>query len=237
MNKRAFTILEISIVTLIITFFLVIITTGKTLISQANLRSVIVDLAEINKAISSFRLQFNSWPGDTANSAFATGGNNNNIIESSTTACNSPESIIAWNHLYNSNNYSTNLLGTSVSTAPCISIGSNVPKSKINRGFYFLWNAAGNSGSMFGLPDGNIIHFGSISPNDNSVNGSVLSPNDGVALDSKIDDGIANTGILYGIDGNEFSSGSCSGQWNSSGADYNYKSTLVACRFTYLLEN
>lgn len=213
------------------------VVTAKNMITQANLRSVIFDLAEINKAISGFELQFNAWPGDISNTMFVNSGNNNRVIESSPTACNSPESIKAWNHLYYTNNYSSNLIGTSGSTAPCISIGLNVPKSKITKGFYFLWNAAGNSGSMFGRASGNIIHFGSVSSIDNSINGSILSVSDGSALDLKIDDGIANTGVFYGIDGNDVAAGLCSGSWNDPGANYNYTSTLTACRFAYLLEN
>jgi hypothetical protein len=53
-------------------------------------------------------------------------------------------------------------------------------------------------------------------------------------LDSKIDDGIANKGKLFGVDGNTPAAGSCSAKFNTAGADYNLASTTKACRLFYI---
>ncbi|MFN7038362.1 MAG: type II secretion system protein [Alphaproteobacteria bacterium] len=239
--RRGFTILEISIVTIVISLIVAGISLGQSMIRNANIRSVIIGFGEISKAVSSFKLQFNALPGDMTSSIYSnsnipTYGNGNGIIESTSSACNSTESIIAWNHLYYTENYPGKLSGVSPSSVPCALVNVNVPASRVKNGFFFLWNSAGNSGSVFGVSKGNLIHFGKLSTSDNSVNGSIISASDAQIIDAKMDDNVANTGALFGIDGNDTTNGYCSGPWSGAGADYKYGATTISCRLVFWLD-
>ncbi len=83
---KAFTLVELSIVIVIIGLIVSGVTAGKSLVRQAKLRSVVSDFLTFQTSINSFKLQYNGYPGDIPNatSFFTTGtvvnGNNNKVM-------------------------------------------------------------------------------------------------------------------------------------------------------------
>ena len=59
----------------------------------------------------------------------------------------------------------------------------------------------------------------------------MLTPADAKSMDLKMDDGIANSGRVFGIDATGVTSYSCSAPYSvSGGADYNLATTTIACK-------
>ncbi len=63
-TSQAFTLIELSIVLVIISLIIGGIIGGKSLIHAGNIRSTISDLQRFDTAINNFRLQYDALPGD-----------------------------------------------------------------------------------------------------------------------------------------------------------------------------
>ena len=116
-KKNGFTLIELSIVLIIISLIVAGIVGGKALISSAKLNKVIRDFNAIQTALNSFYLEYDGYPGDLANAYdyFANGddticggnntsnsgcnGNGDNKIGYSGVYYTMYESIRAWRHL------------------------------------------------------------------------------------------------------------------------------------------
>jgi prepilin-type N-terminal cleavage/methylation domain-containing protein len=92
-SKKAFTLIELSIVLIIIGLLIVAITSGSSLIRNAKLRSITNEAKQYQVAVNSFFMKFDEYPGDfnqlLPDVSSATGGgaetitvgHNNDIIE------------------------------------------------------------------------------------------------------------------------------------------------------------
>lgn len=84
MHRRGFTLIELSIVLVIIALIVGGVLTGRELIRVAQNRAYVAQITEYNAAVVAFRGKYNCLPGDCANgtSFFPTtaNGNGNNII-------------------------------------------------------------------------------------------------------------------------------------------------------------
>ena len=65
--KNGFTLLELSIVMVIIGLIIGGITVGQDLIRSAELNSVVTDINKYKTAINTFNLKYNAMPGDMSN--------------------------------------------------------------------------------------------------------------------------------------------------------------------------
>jgi prepilin-type N-terminal cleavage/methylation domain-containing protein len=68
-NYSGFTLVELSIVLLIIGLIIGGITAGSSLIQQANLKKIINEQNNLRSAINNFKIQFNALPGDFSSAA------------------------------------------------------------------------------------------------------------------------------------------------------------------------
>ena len=66
-TRAAFTLVELSIVIVIIGLLIGGILGGQSLIHASELKSVISDFQKYQSAITQFRTQYNAWPGDMPN--------------------------------------------------------------------------------------------------------------------------------------------------------------------------
>jgi prepilin-type N-terminal cleavage/methylation domain-containing protein len=107
-TKRAFTLVELAIVLVIIGLLIVAITSGQSLVKNAKLRSITNESKQHQVAVMSFYSKFDAYPGDfnqplsTASKSVA--GNGNNKIEwvtkiPATTGIFVAEGSNAWHHL------------------------------------------------------------------------------------------------------------------------------------------
>jgi prepilin-type N-terminal cleavage/methylation domain-containing protein len=230
-----FTLVELSIVIIIIGFLIAGISAGSSLIRQAELNSVITDFQNFKTAYNGFDLQYNAVPGDMPNAesywpaAGATpcgdaanycDGNNNTIIDE-------VEMLAAWKMLS-----LAKLVPASIITVPSSFgvnqtqiIGQTAPSSKLKGAGYIMVGA----NQRFGVDDGanayaevrnqwndgrtNSVYVGKSV--EFGLGGATLEPQDAFNMDQKIDDGAidgsgnftgAGSGSLRSISGLRLSS-------------------------------
>lgn len=102
-NYKAFTLIEISIVLVIIGLLVGGVLVGQELIRAAQLRSIVRDVEKYRTAVYTFRLKYNAIPGDMQNAtSFFVGvvnGNGDGIIEGHEDMTQKYEHVSAWEHL------------------------------------------------------------------------------------------------------------------------------------------
>jgi prepilin-type N-terminal cleavage/methylation domain-containing protein len=205
--KTAFTLVELSIVLLIIGLIIGGITAGSSLIKQSQLRAVMSEVNNLKSAINAFKIQFTSLPGDMSNASTfwptcdATpsncNGNSNGLIEYTVNAgnnnntTNKNESYRAWQQLVSAGLLNGNYSGVAT-TASQSDIGINVPASKYANGGYTIVEFGGGVNDTF--------TFGRASASS-YTHTDILIPADAYNIDSKIDDGNPATGIVLGYNG------------------------------------
>jgi prepilin-type N-terminal cleavage/methylation domain-containing protein len=211
--KKGFSLIELSIVLVIIGLLVVTVVAGKSLLNQAKLNSIVSDYTRIQANYKTFALTYGSIPGDFSEAYDFWGadcdtvqskcdGDGDGKIEYST-GTDDVESFRAWQHLALAE--LANFSGTGEATASGIAvIGENTPLSKYGAGGYsFYYDTDDHDGETIAE---NTMQFGAAvsgTPTDNNslTREQVISPRDAYLLDKKIDDTLAKAGILWGING------------------------------------
>ncbi|RYE12810.1 MAG: prepilin-type N-terminal cleavage/methylation domain-containing protein [Rickettsiales bacterium] len=223
MRKNGFSLMELSISLVIIGFIVGSISIGSNIYNQSKLRSVIKEIDMINNSFNSFTDIYSSFPGDIKNppsSWLANSGNGNSIIDIPQETSN------AWHHLYKAGLINNQFSATNGSTY-------NLYASLYNNGNYDLRNlTAFNSGAKNG------IEFGAINTAAYrfAASYSILTSRNTYYIDNKIDDGIANQGVFYGVDADDTATGNCSANYTNNSTsviNYNLSTTTVSCRIFY----
>ncbi len=236
-NRAAFTLVEISVVILVIGLILGLIIKGDTVIESARIRTVISEIGNYKIAIESFKMRYNSLPGDFAEATIY--WNSNNIINGNNDGKISFqnkdgvfEGYNAWQHLSNEHMIDEDFLGKA-STGKA-EFEKDIPKARIGGG-YFL-----TSGLFADLPNANIVALGApgaaIRNGDSYELGftSSLTPNQAHEIDNKIDDSIPSTGNVRALSDNLNNANNpnnpnnilCSNKNNY----YNLEITDIACK-------
>ncbi|OFW80139.1 MAG: hypothetical protein A2887_06490 [Alphaproteobacteria bacterium RIFCSPLOWO2_01_FULL_40_26] len=244
-KKSAFSLIELSIVLIIIGLLIAGITGGASLIKSSELRSVMGEARGYAVAVNAFYTQFNGLPGDhnvavgsvsgvTTPTAGLVVGDNDAKIEFCTTGCvtgttvaTGSEGAIAWQHLKFAGAIDTAPTFTGGATATQTA-GTHYPASKIKAsGWGFDYNSTSLQNVV--VLTGSTTVAGTVDANS-LVNGTAMSiaailPTDALSIDSKIDDGVANTGKIRAV---------LSGC--SSGATYTVATTTKACALSYQID-
>jgi len=138
-KKSAFSLIELSIVLIIIGLLIAGITGGASLIKSSELRSVMSEAKSYQVAVNSFYTQYDSYPGDTdvsVGSISNFSGNRNNQIQYITAS--GFEGIDAWQDLRDIGAIDLNLnLGASgamITATNSFTPITNIPGSKIKGG-------------------------------------------------------------------------------------------------------
>ncbi len=215
-NKiSAFSLVELSIVLVILGLLVGGVLSGQSLIRAAELRSVTTDVARARTAVYTFRDKYFAMPGDMPNATNFWGTDadgcpthTNRVAKSQTCNgngdgnidANAPEQFRAWQHLANAGLIEGSYSGV-VGTA---SVGDhdpgiNSPKLRVGNtiglGIGFIPPIA-SGGVVWAFPGnyGNLIQFGSCVGWDCIEGG--FKPEEAWNIDTKLDDGKPGTGIL-----------------------------------------
>ncbi len=205
--------IELSIALVIIGLIVGGILVGRDLIRAAEIRSTIGQYEKFNTAVNTFKLKYGGLPGDLlstealtfglyclgGSSTTCTGGvgmgDGNGIISSvaSSVAIQSGgETLLFWRQLSDSSIIDGSYGSTiTQSTGFANTNGMNIyfPLAKMGMGLY--WMAGGDSGvNYYLLTTGNIALFADVV----TTSSGGMSPNDAYSIDSKIDNGMPNTG-------------------------------------------
>ncbi len=220
-KNNGFTLVEMSIVILVISLLLAAITKGQSLIDEAKLQSIVAEVSQNKVAINSFYAKYNQYPGDysdaaaTWGGAYTASGDNNGQIEFKNTA-GSPvyEGYRAWAHLYFSGMLETPYTGTTTTGAAVPN--ADIPASKAGGGYLLDYSSSPTgydhlTANAYGFSAKNVMLLGTAAATTVSpllVNG-VLTPSQAMGVDAKMDDGAPTTGNVRGADGNASTAGNC----------------------------
>jgi len=230
-KKSAFSLIELSIVLIVIGLLIAGITGGASLIKSSELRSVMSEARGYAVAVNAFYSQYDALPGDygTAVGTVSTNvGDGDGTIEFANDYDAVSEGSIAW--------YALKQIGAIDDTLTTLASnssqvrGTNIPSSKIkSAGWIFSYVNSQNTvvltrATTAATADGDEA---------DSVATAALLPSDALSIDSKIDDGTANTGKLRSIinTGDTDPDTGCSGT-----TGYSIGGTVLTCAVSYQID-
>lgn len=203
--KQGFSLVELSVVLVILGLLTGGILGGQNMIHSAKLRSIHSDVSSFKIAVAAFEESYMDkpgdlelakryWPDDSQFSGFATeNGDGNGMIAG--TGPTGDESAFAWQHLSLSGLVPGNFNGDTFAEP-----GISVPASKFGSAGYFI---AHTFQDPIVIPihsyTGHFITIGEVYMA--SIGSSVLSGPDAYSLDAKFDDGQPHTGSILAQQG------------------------------------
>jgi prepilin-type N-terminal cleavage/methylation domain-containing protein len=213
--RAAFSLIELSIVLVILGLLTGGILTGQNLIRAAELRSVTTEFQTYQTAVMTFRDKYFAIPGDmrnatdfweesasgascaTSTAAGTCNGDGSGTIDSLST---SNERYRFWQHLTLASLIEGGYSGVQGSGSAADSvIGENVPASKSSNAGWSVYNSvitAGGSTTFYAGDYGNYLIFGADGGTSNTTNNPALKPEEAWNIDTKIDDGKPGAGKI-----------------------------------------
>ena len=206
MNRNAgFTLIELSIVLVIIGLIVGGVLVGQDLIKAAEVRATVGQVEKYNSSMNTFRTKYNGMPGDllstsaanfgmTVRTGAAGHGDGNSLVEgcSAGAIVFGCETALIWVDLS-----FANLIDGSFTTATDaltqVAAGSQTsyfPSGKVGRGNYFTVYSSG------GLNHYEVTGVTSTSAAGVYTLTTALTPTESFNMDNKIDDGAPGTGVV-----------------------------------------
>lgn len=250
--RQGFSLVELSIVLVILGLLVGGVLTGQSLIRAAELRSVTTEFEKYQAAVNTFRDKYFQIPGDMNNAtsfwgaAHATpatclttvgtgtqtcNGDGDGIVENAAAVSQRGEAFAFWVHLANAGLIEGTYSGFTDATGTGHGIiGTNVPRAKLgNAGWYMLArpNMAADA-NFYDNDYGNSFTFGAATTG--TTYGAVLKPEEAWNIDTKMDDGQPARGKLFAIHWNNLCAAADDGTHASSDLAASYKLTDTALR-------
>ena len=193
-RNAGFSLVELSIVIVIIGLIVSSVLVGQDLVRSAELRSLTSQYQEFNKAAADFRDKYAGLPGDVdADSRFGFGvteatPTENGLLQDAAgnDALHSGEYTRFWNHLGTSG---AGMIAEQFSGGPIVAdLGGILPQAELGGYWGTFSRTTGENYFIYGA-----AHNGT---DATWVTANTLTPQDAFNIDSKIDDGRPNRGIL-----------------------------------------
>ena len=211
-KQHGFTLIELSIVLVIIGLIVGAVLMGKELIRAAELRSIISDKEKFVTAVYAFQTKYNALPGDmvdaqaiwgaaadctSAQTTIATcnGDGDGKVEQLVPSGARGNEIFLFWKHLANAGLISGNFWGIKDGTVQRSATQNNAPSGKIFNSLWYVeyWGIMSGSSWAFNGKYLNCFEYGLYKVNNDPWD-PLLTTQETFALDSKIDDGKPGTG-------------------------------------------
>jgi prepilin-type N-terminal cleavage/methylation domain-containing protein len=224
-NNAGFTLVELSIVIVIIGLIVAGIISGQSLVRQARLRQSLQEINRYKTAINSFRLMYNAVPGDFKNAASFLP----TCVDSGANTCNGDGNSFVdipreyyrfWQHLALSGLIPGSYTGL-YTVSGSYQEGVNIPLSPFKGYVFHARDINGVGGGIYGMPKLSKNHFHYRSTDQST--GPFFTP-DAAAFDTKGDDGKADSGWIGAEDQPCLTAG-----YNSA-RSYDLSQTTSRCR-------
>lgn len=213
-DQQGFTLIELSVVIVIIGLLVGGILVGRDLIKSAELRATIGQSDKYNTAVQTFKLKFNAVPGDIRQSeAFSFGlftssatplgqGDGNGLVEGGATGSTLPvgEPIMFWRHLFEAGfvDGAFGMQGNSILqpttglvTGTVTAISTSLPDTKLTPTNSFVVFSANGLNYFEILPIASITTVPSY-----TFSTTGITPINAFNIDTKLDDGKPNAGAI-----------------------------------------
>ena len=245
MRYSGFTLIELSIVLVIIGLVAGGVMVGSTLVHQAELRATAAQVEMMITSHNTFRLKYNGLPGDIVNgTSFFSGtanGNGDGHYYYGIPNQNQ-ESFAAWQQLSLAGLIKGSYNGSCCTWTSDVN-GEGSPLGK-DIGYTLQTGPGGAWGTRYGKKDLNHLYLGKLWTDPSRPNGGGILPIDAQNIDQKLDDGAASTGWVIGLQGWDGSVlygctngvGATHYQGAPGSASYDLTSTLAGCNVLFYLE-
>ena len=224
--RQGFSLIELSVILIIIGMITGGILSGQHLIRNAELKRVLNEFGQYSEAATLFRERYRSLPGDMHDAtslwgSFSLGGGCPSGSGVGTETCNGNgdgvlfgngadqaiERYLFWQHLANAGFIDEEYTGKSGTGGGLHSMpGVNVPVSSIGEGLWFAdqANNIGGAASMSGiyffeLDYKNFFLIGELDGDCCRPRRPVASTNETWSIDNKLDDGLATSGAMIAV--------------------------------------
>ena len=242
-ESQGFTLVELSIVIIIIGFLIAAIAAGQSLVKQARLNSVLTEMQNYKVAYSSFRLRYHAIPGDMKNPEIYWAYNSSTPCSEIENICNGNgdkvvqdgnEAAAAWRELTLAGMINANIVpipdGWGIDAYV---IGSTIPESKISDAGYQILGSGAVFGNGVVSPWSdyvtNSVFISKVRPNESMAN-PVFKPEDAYNLDRKIDDGTVSGSTFSGaLTGNFRTIHGVTYDACNTGNNYEISTTVESC--------
>jgi len=245
MEKKAFSLIELSIVLVILGLLVGGVLAGQSLIRAAELRSISADSTKYKMAIMAFRDKYFALPGDMINATSFWGDQATGVgsCASASTADGTPgtcngngdgrlayathgEPGRLWQHMAMAGLIEGSYSGIGILDQP----GVNIPASKLSGGGYVIaWMTTGGFYAA-SASDPNRIQIGRAVTGVTGAGHALLRPEEGWNIDTKMDDGNPYSGAMRGWTGTGFTGGGC-----VTGNAYMLTNNSIDCLLTLVL--
>lgn len=218
-KEHAFSLVELSIVLVILGLLTGGILSGQSLIRASELRSVAADFTRYHTAVNTFRDKYMAIPGDMPNATRFWGAQDSGdglgadcTGTASTTAltCNGNgdnsisfnveyyEIFRFWQHLANAGLIEGTYSGVTGggSNAHCLPSGNCAP-SKISSAFFGVRHMANTANGNIVATNANTFYFGALHPSGMPIY-PIIKAEEAWNIDTKLDDGKPGYGIVIG---------------------------------------
>lgn len=226
-RQSGVSLVELAISIAIIGLLIALVVSGFSLMHSAELRKTVTEFTNLKTSIKEFEEEYRYLPGDlpTATNFWgaydggppvtgAHNGDGNSMI-------NTNEDLYAWRHLKLAELTSGSYTGTVINGSTRFGLNVNAPASNVYTDALFRFYAITTP-----VYDnrGHAIRLGTLDA-DGLPNEGIVAPKDAYALDVKLDDGIANSGIFFALN----SSDPCV----DGGFQYDLDVTTTSCNLLY----
>lgn len=221
-SEAGFSLIELAVVLIIMGLLIGGVLKGRDLIDSARLKRVVAQLNEYRMATSAFMDKFEAFPGDfnkasTLIHSSLKNGNGNGVIEGGGLQAGS-ESLAFWSHLAEAGFISS---PGEIGEIHRGEFGKGAPETSIGGGFTIENNPRGLKGLWFILGEKNGDHG----------DGGLLTPDQAMSLDRKLDNGHPTSGKVRAMDGSNVSAHSCVTERGT----YNLENHTPACALYFKL--
>lgn len=238
---KGFSLVELSIVLVIIALLLGGILVGQQMIKSANLQKTISLVEEYRSAVVKFRDRFLELPGDfksaSTNWSTVTNGDGNGRIGGSASvnndciATNWQEQWNVWVHLGKAELIPDEF--SNPGNVDTLTLGNNVPPSPIKTGGYAIRYCGDITGSVtyFDNNYGHVMQVGSIFWASGGPRGPLFTPKEAADIDIKFDDGFPHSGKITSSKKSDTISPNCTNSDVNAptSADYNLIDLIQRC--------
>lgn len=251
-SKRAFSLVELSIVLVILGLLVGGVLGGQSLIRAAELRTITNDKDKFTSAVRTFKDKYMGLPGELANAtsfwgaAHATPNTCKTTQGTGTQTCNgSGDDKVAittdvnfayemyrfWQHLSNAGLIEGAYSGVQGPSHPWHHIaGTNTPLSKVQGCGWgsFFFDLAVTDGNDFGSDWGHTLYFGA-ARTGLDYSGPCLIPDEAYSIDTKFDDGKPGLGMIMAVPSTSTVAPNCSTTNVNATSLYNLIHRSAAC--------
>jgi prepilin-type N-terminal cleavage/methylation domain-containing protein len=260
--RQGFSLVELSIVLVVIGLIVGGVMFGQNLIRNAELKSVTVEMERYKQAVELFEDQYYTLPGDIphATDMWGSAGGSGTIGDgcesatgTGTETCSGDgngeiatnpagpgeyvEYFTAWQHLANAGLIEGQYTGRNGpgSTSWDSVINENVPSSSVTDAGWFIGDPMYNISGSANYFDGTYSHrliFGSDLP-DETTAGPALTPQEAWSIDTKVDDGAPGTGKVRAFKNSSTKTPGCATTDDPTTAEYTLSDDAILCSLIF----